>query len=153
MAVKLQSQGERVPLLAVMDTPAEISVEEEEAESDVPDKPTKYDEYLARLVGDSPTDGALALKRMVAPVLVNIIKLSKNFTSSVYSGDILFFRATVREKANMRLIDPACWGPYIRGNIEVHDVDCAHVEMDKSEHIAVVGRTVAAWIERLQFNI
>ncbi|KAF9943889.1 hypothetical protein BGZ70_005306, partial [Mortierella alpina] len=142
MAAELQSRGESVPLLVIMDTTFE-NVEEEETG---PDIHLKYNEYLARLVRHSASDDALALKRTVEPILVNNIRLARATKPPVYSGDIVFLRAIAREKA----IDPACWGPYLRGNIEMHDVDCAHVEMDMPEHIAVIGRIVAAWIEKLQ---
>ncbi|KAF9197598.1 hypothetical protein BGZ49_001886, partial [Haplosporangium sp. Z 27] len=120
----------------------------EEVESAVQDGVSRYDGYLSRLVGASPTEDALALKRMVAPVLSNNSKLAGYYKPLLYSGDLLFFRATVGKKAY--LIDPACWRPYIGGSIEAHDVECAHVEMDKPEHIAVIGRIVAACIEKLQ---
>ncbi|KAF8970021.1 hypothetical protein BGZ46_010589, partial [Entomortierella lignicola] len=147
MATALQSQGESVPLLAIMDTTAIRSVQEE-VESAVQDGVSRYDGYLSRLVGASLTEDALALKRMVAPVLSNNSKLAGYYKPLLYSGDLLFFRATVGKKAY--LIDPVCWRPYIGGSIEAHDVECAHVEMDKPEYIAVIGRIVAACIEKLQ---
>ncbi|KAF9973027.1 hypothetical protein BGZ75_001285 [Mortierella antarctica] len=146
MAAVLQSQGESVPLLVIMDTTA-VRLTQEEVMSDVQDESAKYDEHLARLLGANFTDDALALKRMVAPILDNNINLAGHFKPSIYSGDLLFFRTTARGTGNA--IDPASWRPYIRGSIEAHEVECAHVEMDKPEHIAVVGRIVAAWIEKL----
>ncbi|KAF9216449.1 hypothetical protein BGZ59_009649 [Podila verticillata] len=145
MAVELQNQGESVPLLVIMDAIPESCRQEKEVESVDHDERAMFDEYVARLAGDSITDDALALKKMVEHILENNNKLARVFTPSVHSGDLLFIRATAR-----RTLDPACWGPYIRGNIETHDVDCEHDEMDKLENIAVAGRAVAAWIEKLQ---
>ncbi|KAF9948776.1 hypothetical protein BGZ72_009363, partial [Mortierella alpina] len=147
MAVVLQSQGESVPLLAIMDS-TPVCGTHEEGKSDPQDEIAKYDGYLTRLKGACSTDDALAFKSMVAIILSNNGHLAEQFTPSVFSGDLLFFRTTDQEDEYM--IDPACWRPHVRGRIEAHDVDCAHVDMDKPEHIAVVGRSVAAWIERLQ---
>ncbi|CAO3566665.1 unnamed protein product [Mortierella alpina] len=145
MAAVLQSQGESVPLLVIMDTQA-VKPKQGDGRPSVQDESTSYDEYLTRLLGAYPLDDALALKSLVAPIFDNNRSLLEHFKPSVYSGDILFFRATAEE--NVNLIDPTCWIPYIRGNVEVHDVDCAHVEMDRPEHLAVVGRIVEAWLEK-----
>ncbi|KAF9556313.1 hypothetical protein EC968_008316 [Mortierella alpina] len=150
MAVELQSQGESVPLLVIMDTTPEHSVKKEPMDPDVHDEHAMCDEYLDRLIGHYPTDDSLALKELVKPIIVNAHKLAMHFKPSVYSGDIVFFRTTAQENGRLSPIDPMCWKPYTRGGIEVHDVRCAHVEMDKPEHIAVVGRIVAARIEKLQ---
>ncbi|KAF9922654.1 hypothetical protein BGZ67_010338, partial [Mortierella alpina] len=150
MAVELRSQGERVPLLAIMDATPKSSVEEEEEECDVHDRGLKYEAFLTRLIGDSPIDEALAFKKVAKLIHDNNRRLAGDFVPEVYNGDILFFRATTREESSLHLIDPACWRPYTRGNIEAHDVECAHGDMDKPEHIAVIGRIVAAWIKKLQ---
>ncbi|KAG0038320.1 hypothetical protein BGZ83_003119, partial [Gryganskiella cystojenkinii] len=148
MAVELQRQGESVPLLAILDSRLGHRPRRE-VKSGIQDKPTKFDEYLADLQETlrMDKDDALALKRMLTRILDNNINLTEHFKPSVFSGDILFFRTT-REKGNV--IDPTCWRPYIRGSVEAHDVECEHMEIDKPENMAVVGRIVTAWIERLQ---
>ncbi|KAF9949715.1 hypothetical protein BGZ70_001659, partial [Mortierella alpina] len=147
MAVVLQSQGESVPLLAIMDSLAARSTQDDE-KSGVEDESGRYEEYLTHLLKAYPLVDALVLKNMIAPILDNNRNLSGHFKPSVYTGDILFFRATSWRTGNA--IDPAFWSPYVRGSIEAHDVACAHVDMDKPEHIAVVGSIVASWIEKLQ---
>ncbi|KAF9938158.1 hypothetical protein BGZ70_006582, partial [Mortierella alpina] len=82
MAVVLQSQGESVPLLVIMDTVPVRSTQDDER-SGVQDESGRYDEYLSRLLGVYPVDGALALKSMVAPILDNNVKLSRHFIPSV----------------------------------------------------------------------
>ncbi|KAG0333048.1 hypothetical protein BG004_000997, partial [Podila humilis] len=167
MSTILQSQGETVALLAIMDAmpmdpihdqqvvpkldinalAGTHSIPEEQEQNGVhSDGLSNYDEYLSRLVGDSSLDEMLAMKRKVRPVVDNNEKISNEFQASVHAGDILFFKSTVPAKGES-IIDPASWVPYVSGRVEVHDVACAHVEMDKAEHIAVVGRMVAAKIE------
>ncbi|KAF9948393.1 hypothetical protein BGZ70_002234, partial [Mortierella alpina] len=114
MAAVLQSQGESVPLLVIMDSAA-IRSTPNEGKPGVQDESASYDEYLIRLLGAYPFNEALVLKSMVTPILDNNRNLLEFFKPSVYSGDLLFFRATTRENGN--LVDPTCWRPYIRGNI------------------------------------
>ncbi|KAF9923521.1 hypothetical protein BGZ67_009771, partial [Mortierella alpina] len=143
MAVELQKQGESVPLLVIMDVLPGSCMQEQDQESPDEDEQLKFDEYVARLVGDTMTDAAL--KKLVERVLENNAKLLMVFKPSMYNGDCLFIRATAR-----KTLDSACWGPFVRGSIETVDVDCTHDEMDKPEHIAVAGRAVAARIEKIQ---
>ncbi|KAG0338099.1 hypothetical protein BG004_007357 [Podila humilis] len=162
MATILQSQGETVALLAIMDTTPKKPVENQVPMLDVrsftakilasvepdhvaEDDTRQFDEYLTRLIGASSSEDSLAMKRRMGPVMDNISSLNSHFNPSVYSGDILFFRSTVAKE--YELIDPACWEPYVRGRIEVYDVACVHAEMDKAEHIGVIGRIVASAIE------
>ncbi|KAF9280918.1 hypothetical protein BGZ68_006944, partial [Mortierella alpina] len=148
MAAMLQNQGERISLLALMDTATMVPVLEE-VEYSLQMISTRNEEYFTRLVGASPTEDGLAIKRNVMSIISNNMRLAGPFKPSVYSGDILFFRSTVWEEASI-IIDPANWAPYVQGNIEVHDIECAHAVMDMPENIAVVGRIIAARIEKLQ---
>ncbi|KAF9952958.1 hypothetical protein BGZ72_005801 [Mortierella alpina] len=65
------------------------------------------------------------------------------------AGDILYFKATVQQDEHSAVIDPDSWRPFTLGVIEVNDIECTHMEMDKPEHIGFVGSTVAARIEEL----
>ncbi|KAG0195738.1 hypothetical protein BGX28_000703 [Mortierella sp. GBA30] len=109
-----------------------------------------YAVHLARSRGKDSIEHGLELWEKTKPVVINNQKLARGFTPSVYGGDILFFRASVRWSRNAPLVDPASWTPYIRGKIEVHDVACEHLELDKPESIALIGSIVAARIEELQ---
>ncbi|CAO3570306.1 unnamed protein product [Mortierella alpina] len=143
MAVELQKQGESVPLLVIMDVLPGSCMQDEEMEAPDEDEQIKFEEYVARLVGDTMTD--VALKKLVERVLENNARLLRVFMPSVYNGDCMFIRATAR-----KTLDAACWAPFVRGNIEILDIDCTHDEMDKPEHIAVTGLAVAAAMEKLQ---
>ncbi|KAF9985817.1 hypothetical protein BGZ75_002488, partial [Mortierella antarctica] len=149
IAVELQNQGDTVSLLAIMDTKPTSPVEEI-MESSLQDKNKGHDEFLDGVVGDNPTDDALVFKKTARPVLLNISRLARAFVPSVYHGDILFFRASVPHQSDDFLIDPALWRPYIRGDIETHNVDCGHEDMMQSRILDVVARIVAAWIEKRQ---
>ncbi|KAI7830394.1 Alpha/Beta hydrolase protein [Gamsiella multidivaricata] len=147
IAVELEKQGEKVPLLVIMDSTADYSmmgdveVDEQDGSEQV--------EHLARFGSKDSTEDGWALWKRTMPIIINNKKLAKRFTPSVYSGDILFFRATIPQDENTPLVDSASWKPYTLGKVEVHDVECTHLEMDKPENIALIGGIVAAKIEGL----
>ena len=146
IAVELEKQGERVPLLVVMDSTVDSSLldnvelnEEDGAKL-----------LFSRLGDKDSTGDGWALWKRTSPIALNNSNLARHFTPSVYSDNILFFRATVPQNENTPLVDPATWTRYTNGKIQVHDVDCSHVEMDNPENIAFIGGVVAGRIEELQ---
>nr|WCR32674.1 calpinactam synthetase [Mortierella alpina] len=152
MASELERQGESVPLLAIMDSLGDYSVL---AENDIViDSIEEQDEgvfieHLARYGDNDSMEEGSALWAKAMPISSNNLDLVKVFTPSVYSGDILYFKATVQQDEHSAAIDPESWRPFTLGEIEVHDIACTHMEMDKPEHIGFVGSTVAARIEDL----
>ncbi|CAO3566687.1 unnamed protein product [Mortierella alpina] len=148
IAVELQRQGDCVSLLAIMDTTPEASRNGQAEPSDRINS-KDYDELLDDVVGDMPIDDALAFRTSIQPIVFNSARLARSFKPSVYSGDILFFRATIPYQTGEPPIDPACWRPFICGDVKVHDVECTHEDMRTSKNLAVVARIVAAWIEEL----
>ncbi|KAF9983985.1 hypothetical protein BGZ75_004431 [Mortierella antarctica] len=138
MASELERQGEKVPLLAIMDSLGDYSVL---AENDIViDSIEDQDEgvfieHLARYGDNDSMEEGSALWTKAMPISSNNLDLVKIFTPSVYSGDILYFKATVQQDEHSAAIDPESWRPFTLGEIEVHDIECTHMEMDKPEHI------------------
>ncbi|KAF9287737.1 hypothetical protein BGZ68_001346 [Mortierella alpina] len=152
MASELERQGEQVPLLAIMDSLGDYSVL---AQNDIViDSIEDQDEgvfieHLARYGENDSMEEGSALWERAMPISSNNLDLVKVFTPSVYSGGILYFKATVQQDEHSVAINPNSWRPFTLGEIEVHDIECTHMEMDKPEHIGFVGTTVAARIEEL----
>ncbi|KAF9311809.1 hypothetical protein BG003_007013 [Podila horticola] len=151
MAVEFEKRGEQVSLLVIMDSLVDYSqlptasLDEEENHMD--------QEFMRLLVSDMDSDAqvdAEDLRKRLQAVGTNNSRLLIHHSPSVVSGGVTFFRATIQTDDTTLLIDPATWKPLALGAIEVHDVQCTHVEMKKPEHIAVVGRVVAARLEELQ---
>ncbi|GJJ72495.1 nonribosomal peptide synthetase DhbF [Entomortierella parvispora] len=146
IAVELEKQSERVPLLVIMDSTVDVSLMDN-------DELNEEDgaKLLFSRLGDkhSTSDGRALWKRM-SPIAFNNSTLAKRFTPSVYSDDILFFRATVPQNESAPLVDPATWTPHTSGKLHVHDVDCNHTEMGNPENIALIGGIVAGRLEELQ---
>ncbi|CAO3566634.1 unnamed protein product [Mortierella alpina] len=148
IAVEFQHQGDSVSLLAIIDAAPDF-FRIGEAESSDQNTSKEVDELLDAVVRDIPVDDTSAFKANVKPIVFNNTRLARSFAPSVYNGDLLFFRATIPYHEGKTLLDPACWRPYIRGDVEVHDVQCKHEDLKTSKNLAVVGRIVAAWTEKL----
>ncbi|KAG0045301.1 hypothetical protein BGZ83_009471 [Gryganskiella cystojenkinii] len=139
MAVYLQKQGERVTLVALMDTPADLYGREKRHFGK--DEPNQ--DYIQGLVGN---------KEMYSPDLINPFldkaplifdnnnRIARLQRPSVFNGDILLFHATVQNTGVGRLIAPDSWKPHALGSIEICDIECGHMQMYMPEPTAEIAR-------------
>ncbi|QWF84040.1 D-alanine--poly(phosphoribitol) ligase subunit 1 [Amycolatopsis sp. CA-230715] len=155
MATRLQADGERVDLLAVLDAyPAGASEPEE-----VPDVLTAILESIG-VTADEPLDEKAFLAALnragnplagvaethldaLASVFAGNVAAASRFTPGRFTGDLLHFRATGGTSA----ADPADWEPYLTGSVEVVDVACTHGRMTQPEPLARIGGELAARID------
>ncbi|KAI9239022.1 MAG: Non-ribosomal peptide synthetase module [Podila humilis] len=152
MAVEFEKRGEQVRLLVIMDSLADYSgltndsLEEEEKHIAA----QGFSGPLAASMDFAAQVDAENLRKRVLAVSSNNSRLAIRHSPSVVSGDIAFLCAAIPADDTKPLVDPATWKPLVLGNIEVHGVQCTHEEMNKPEHIAVVGRVVSARLEEIQ---
>jgi nonribosomal peptide synthetase DhbF len=79
--------------------------------------------------------------------LINAFSNMSRMTTRVsgkFSGDLLFFPATVGKVGNW--LSPQQWSPYVSGTVEVHPIACAHGEMTQPGPLAEVGATLMSWL-------
>ncbi|KAF9347497.1 hypothetical protein BGX26_001024, partial [Mortierella sp. AD094] len=138
MAVQLQELGEEVGLLALMDSPADFSHVPESVDAD--SEKEIYAHYQAWVRDENAIEGSETLWEKAQHTLRNNMKLVKQFSPSVYSGDIVFFNASSP-------INPSSWAPFSLGGIEIHEVECKHQYMDQPESLAVIGQVLATKLE------
>jgi len=140
MAAQLEQQGEKVALLALLDSNVDPNFLSRELEF-------SPDMMRARLVSRYGEGALMGMDEHVwgniCRVGQNHICLLKSFTPSIYGGNMLFFRATLAEAESSALASPSAWKPYVLGNMEVFDIHCKHDEMDRPEPMAVIGRILA----------
>jgi enterobactin synthetase component F len=74
--------------------------------------------------------------------------LLRSFVPRVFGGDLLLFRAALMAHHDDTLPSPRIWRPYIRGNIEVHDISCQHERMMRPAALMSIGPSLAAALER-----
>ncbi|MFH8407132.1 non-ribosomal peptide synthase/polyketide synthase [Streptomyces sp. NPDC018019] len=162
MATRLQRQGEKVALLALLDT-APLQVE--------PDRvlPQHTARDVADLFVDSVAPGAApsgldparaaeilrrqgsALAALLAEPLVTAVAetLTDNtrlrwytFRPAVYEGDLLLFKA---EPERGEPHWPAeAWQPYVSGAVRTHDAQCEHGHMLRPHALDRIGPVLAA---------
>ncbi|KAG0314142.1 hypothetical protein BG000_005641 [Podila horticola] len=151
MAVEFEKQGEQVSLLVIMDSLADCS---QLATASLDEEEDHIAQEFVRLLVSGMDSYAQVdaedLQKRILAVSTNNSRLAIHHSPSMVSGGVTFLRAAILTAGKTLLIDPATWKPLALGAIEVHDVQCTHGEMKKPEHIAVVGRVVAARLEELQ---
>ncbi|KAF9342653.1 hypothetical protein BGX26_007083, partial [Mortierella sp. AD094] len=145
MAVQLESLGEDVALLALMDSRAEYSTISVDIETTIGQDGNTYAEHLSRSGNKNTLEEGKALWGRARHVIKNNLELLIQYSPPVYAGDLVFFSATKSEL----VIDPSMWKPFTLGTIEVHEVDCEHFEMDKPEPMAEIGLVLAMRLEEL----
>ncbi|WP_084161293.1 non-ribosomal peptide synthetase [Nocardia sp. BMG51109] len=159
IAVQLQHAGERVALLAMMDS---YRLSDEWLEYAIPGVADIIGEFGSDLLGgDHPVDPRLTL-RDAADLLrnrpgpfaaltvehlerlyngyANGTVLAHGFRPRVFDGDLLFFTAADDE---INRADPtrcaAAWRPHVTGTIHDQKVRCRHSGMTTPEALAVIG--------------
>ncbi|WP_308163362.1 non-ribosomal peptide synthetase [Nocardia alni] len=159
MAVQLQQQGERVSLLAMMDS---YELSDEWLEHAIPGVAEIIGEFGSDLLGgDNAIDPRLTLQDAAellrgrpgpfAALTVEHLQrlytgyangavLANGFRPKIFDGDLLFFTAAEDE---INRADPArraqAWEPYVTGAIHDQKVRCRHSGMTTPEALSVIG--------------
>jgi thioesterase domain-containing protein len=148
MAAQLEQQGEKVALLALLDSNVDPDYLSKDKELEV--SPDALRAQLASRYGEEAFVGMDEHGWGNAyRITQNHACLLKSFTPSIYGGDMLFFRATLAEDESSALASPLAWKPYVLGNMEVFDIHCKHGEIDRPEPMAVIGRILARKLNEL----
>ncbi len=166
VATALEEQGEQVGMLAVLDAYPRF----EGAAEHRPDASAVLNGLMAQLgygqeeLGDDPLDvdratgilqetgNALAqlehdqLTGMVN-VFQNNFRLQHSHSPGTFSGDLLFFTATLGRGPDWPTAQD--WRPHIQGRIAEHAIACEHGLMTQREPLAEIGRTVSETLRRL----
>jgi amino acid adenylation domain-containing protein len=149
MAVRLEHQGEKVALLALLDS-TPFAGEAFEAQENQLDQAMVRD-VLAHHYGNefiSAMDKHLLEK--TEEIAKNNVRIVRDYSPSRYGGDALLFRATVAEAEDKTLVSADAWNPYVCGNIEVCNVHCSHGAMLKPEPTALIGPILARKLDELE---
>jgi len=159
MAVQLQQAGERVDLLAMMDS---YRLSDEWLEHAIPGVAEIIGEFGSDLLGgDNAVDPRLTLQDAAellrsrpgpfAALTVEHLQrlytgyangavLAHGFRPRVFDGDLIFFTAAEDE---INRADPTrcaqAWEPYVTGAIHDQKVRCRHSGMTTPEALAVIG--------------
>ncbi|WP_280277314.1 non-ribosomal peptide synthase/polyketide synthase [Nocardia wallacei] len=144
LAQRLTERGKPVGFLGVVDskppTPAadQPDVSEQDALASLREwMADRFGEHL-----EAPVVQELAQR--AARVLINSSTLLQGYVAPRYEGDLTIFGAALDADGDP-LPDFAddleqAWRPHIGGRVRVLEVDCAHGDFDRPEHMSTVGR-------------
>ncbi|MEU4890933.1 amino acid adenylation domain-containing protein [Streptomyces sp. NPDC044780] len=150
LAVRLQDEGERVDLLALLDSYPPAPGEEPEEDTGEP----ATLKALADSLGQPLTpDGTLeGLSDIPVPTLLRVFTdLRKLFATAPlgrFRGDAVLFTAT-RGKPADSPYTPQLWRDHVTGSLDVHEVDCAHGDMTRPAALASIGPVLETRLRRV----
>ncbi len=147
IATQFEQQGERVSLLALLDSHPGPFQRDNKLELD---QETTYIKLLDRYSDENISDAGEYLWEKTQNIIKNNLCLLNNFSPLIYSGDMLFFRATIAEDGSTQSSFSHLWKPYVLGNIETYDIHCKHNDMDRPVPTAKIGRILARKLDELQ---
>ncbi|KAF9940677.1 hypothetical protein BGZ65_006419 [Modicella reniformis] len=146
MAAYLEQQGERVALLAIMDSFPSVTppvTDEHETNRDI----------IQRLLGYNDEEGIPDVAKSFwekAPEIGDWIGgLMTKYSPQSYSGNLVLFCATKQEHESRKPLSPADWKPYVEGEIEAYDIDCLHDDMEMPEHLVKIGAVLAQKLDEI----
>jgi thioesterase domain-containing protein len=148
MAAQLESQGERVALLAVMDTGPRNSMTrtetlvEKQGDDDFHIYAPVIPMFTNLVEGELPERARSYLERL-PQVVRQLTQLSRSHTSPRCQSGMTLFRAMVQKDPSKQPMSPDVWKPHVMGEIEVFDIDCDHYQMDQSAPLAEIGGVLA----------
>ncbi|UUM21367.1 non-ribosomal peptide synthetase [Mycoavidus sp. SF9855] len=146
MATQLEQQGEKVALLALLDSYPDYSQRSNEPEMD---QEAAYIKLFGRYGDKGIPDAGEYLWGKTRDVIENNCHIAMHFSPLIYGGDVLFFRATITEDESIPLT-PDLWKPYVLGNVEIYDIHCKHEDMDRPAPTAEIGHILAQKLDELQ---
>ncbi|GGY37539.1 amino acid adenylation domain-containing protein [Streptomyces djakartensis] len=163
VAVRLQSEGEEVAMLALLDsyprdpgTPIPPADEREvlatlldfagHAEDGEGGEPLRITDVMEILRSGGGHLADIEERRVVAltEVFTNNTKLSATHVPGRFDGNVLHFTATAERPPGVPTA--AVWEPAVTGRVERYAVDCTHREMCGPEPLARIGSVL---VERL----
>jgi len=164
MAVELQSQGETVGVVAMLDAypnpilPLDGAPGEEESltalmalagydPESLGDKPLSLTNALEALQQDGSALASLDKETILnlRTVFVNSVRILDKYQPRKFNGDVLFFRSTIIPDWFSPLY-PEAWEPYVNGTIEQHAIDCRHLDMCRPGALAKIGNILASYL-------
>ncbi|MDA3624741.1 amino acid adenylation domain-containing protein [Saccharopolyspora sp. WRP15-2] len=144
IAARLQADGERVALLALLDSrPVDPQVHRVEfGREDVRSLLLE----AAGLPSGAQDHPALGEEQITAltTVLLNSAALLPTYAESLFHGDLLYFRAAAADE----LAHGEAWNSRITGAVISHDVECTHDAITQAEPMAVIGGLIAEHLQR-----
>ncbi|MFD5259227.1 amino acid adenylation domain-containing protein, partial [Streptomyces bobili] len=174
-AVRLQTEGEQVSLLAMLDAYPSDGVPSSGPESreelfaalaegagyDLASSTEPADlsvilrDYAERHMGSAVEGLDMVVDASRASQVMNTIhnnrSLGRTSTPGTFEGDVLFFTASVDR--HMTVVPAEAWAPYVTGEVREHIVASSHVQMMQPTPIGQIGRVLRDHLTESQSGV
>jgi thioesterase domain-containing protein len=149
VATQLQSMGEEIALLAILDSyPPRGEKHDRERSlrrSEVTDDAVREMLGPLRREGEALSIIAERHYQAIRDTFENNVRLMAGFKPGRFDGDVLFFAATDGEP---RPPSPEVWRRYVNGRIKIRGIDCRHNAMMDAGPAAKIGSDLAAELNK-----
>ncbi|WP_221351118.1 non-ribosomal peptide synthetase [Streptomyces beigongshangae] len=144
MAAELQARGHRVDVLALLDcVPASWFADNEILGLD--EARHFFGRHLPALAGQSG-GGGRSLVDSTSAIMVEHMRMLKDFQSPVFRGDVLFCNATEDKDESYA----GLWSAHVTGTVSEHDIHCKHIDMHLPGPVAEICRAITAVLATTQ---
>jgi thioesterase domain-containing protein len=153
IATQLQSEGEDIGLLALLDA-YPLDKEQFSEANDEQHERTHLDEVLVRRLGDTfetlKREGHIFSKledhhfKAISQSIINDASLMRSFVPRRFRGNFLLFVAMRGD--GKRLIET--WKQYVDGEIGIHRIDCTHETIMDPPSIAKIASVLGTELKR-----
>ncbi|SMO88179.1 amino acid adenylation domain-containing protein [Melghirimyces algeriensis] len=168
MASQLQSQGEEIALVVMLDAypnhflPIKDVPNEQEAliallalggydPENMDGRPLNMDNTMDILRRDGSALASLDESTILnlKETYLNSVRILGEYKPKCFDGDLLFFRSTIIPDW-FDPIEPEAWLPYVRGNIVQYDIECRHKDMCQPGPLAEIGKILGDQLKEKQ---
>ncbi|MEV6393082.1 amino acid adenylation domain-containing protein [Nocardia xishanensis] len=162
VAIELQAGGDRVDLLAILDSAPDVDIADFHAEiregfealgitlpagQDL----AELDETALATLGEALTwDSAVLTAERIGGIYRGALRTVEIATAAepgVFDGRVDYFRATIPDPNGRGHGGAPAWEPHVSGVIEVHPIASTHRAMTTPEPLAELGPLLAALLE------
>ncbi|KAI8350199.1 Alpha/Beta hydrolase protein [Mortierella sp. GBAus27b] len=147
IAAHLERQGERVALLAAMDSVPKLRARPSKGPQE--DQSEHVRAFANRLMDAIPETTKPLLDR-IQQTVQHLHRLGVNHSPVICNSGVILFRAMVQHNPTVQPISPDEWRPYVKGEIDVYDINSDHNGMDQPEPMAVIGGILARKLEEIE---
>jgi thioesterase domain-containing protein len=146
MAAHLERQGESVALLVIMDSiPKFLGQYSEEQQEDR----SEFVRLFVNRVIDVIPETSKPLIAKLHQATEHLHRIGHNHTPLSCNSGMVFFRSMVQQDPTMQPISPDEWKPFVKGEIEMYDIDCDHETMDDPGALAEIGSVLARKLDEI----
>ncbi|MFH9070596.1 non-ribosomal peptide synthetase [Streptomyces alboflavus] len=139
IAAELQGRGHEVPLVGILDAAPSNIFARQDVVLDLSEARDFLEGYLP---GGADDPERRALIANGSALMVEHVRMAREFSQPTYRGDVLFFNATLSPEAAA-----AHWEPYVEGDVRTYDIEATHFGMTEPKHASEICKVINHHLE------